>query len=147
MSILRDDYTAALADIHGHGEELIERYRELIDQQLVSAPTESLLSRVVETRCGLLERVEAMEKARGDLPKAGNSERALARSIADWIQAKVQSEATLVMKLIEAESQWRATVEEAANLDWPDDDQEVLSQLVVHTDRFIEELGLLRTSL
>lgn len=147
MSILRDDFTATLADIHSHGHELIERYQDLIDQGAVSAPTESLLKQVIETRRGLLASVEDLEQARGDLPKAGNTERALIRAIADWIQSRVHNEATLVLRLIEAESEWRATVDEAAAMDWSEEEQEVLSQLVVHTDRFMEELRLLQTSI
>lgn len=147
MSILRDEYTAALADIHSHGHELIERYRELIDQDVASAPTQSLLRQVIETRKGLLDRVEDLERARGDLPKAGNTERALIRAIADWVQSRMHNEATLVLRLIEAESQWRATVDEAIDMGWSDEEQDVLSQLVVHTDRFLEELRLLQTSI
>lgn len=146
MSILRDEYTTTLADIHSHGEELVERYRDLMDQQVVSAPTESLLSHVVESRRALLERVEELESARGDLPKAGNSERALVRAIADWVQARVHSETTLIMRLIEAETEWRNLVDEAVDMDWSEYEQDVLSQLVVHCDHFIEELRLLQTS-
>lgn len=146
MSILRDDYTAALAGIHAHGLELIDRYQDLVDQQAVSPPTEALLTRVIESRSAMLQRVEALEKSRGDLPKAGNSERALIKAITDWIQSRMHSEATLILRLMEAESQWRNEVDEASELDWSEDEQDVLSQLIIHSDRFVEELRYLQTS-
>lgn len=147
MSILRDEYGAALAGIHAHGLELIERYQDLVDQDVVSAPTETLLRRTIEARSAMLTRVEAMERARGELPQAGNQERALLKAISDWVQSRVHSEATLVMRLMEAEAQWRSEVDEAADLEWSDDEQDVLSQLVIHSDRLVEELRFLQSSL
>lgn len=147
MSILRDEYGAALAGIHAHGLELVERYQDLLDQQVVSSPTEALLQRVIEARGAMLARLESLEKARGELPQAGKSERALVRAIGDWVHSHLHSEATLVMRLQEAESQWRNEVDEAADLDWSDDEQDVLSQLVIHSDRFVEELRFLQSSL
>jgi hypothetical protein len=147
MSILRDEYGAALAGIHAHGLELIERYQDLVDQEVVSAPTEALLRRTIEARSAMLGRIEAMERARGELPQAGNQERALLKAISDWVQSRVNSEATLVLRLMEAEAQWRSEVDEAADLDWSDDEQDVLSQLVIHSDRLVEELRFLQSSL
>ena len=147
MSILRDEYGAALAGIHAHGLELIERYQDLVDQEVVSAPTDALLRRAIEARSAMLGRVEAMERARGELPQAGNQERALLKAISDWVQSRVHSEATLVLRLMEAEAQWRSEVDEAADLDWSDDEQDVLSQLVIHSDRLVEELRFLQSSL
>lgn len=147
MSILRDEYGAALAGIHAHGLELIERYQELVEQDVVSTPTETLLRRAIEARSAMLARVEAMERARGELPQTGNRERALLKAISDWVQSRVHSEATLVMRLMEAEAQWRSEVDEAADLDWSDDEQDVLSQLVIHSDRLVEELRFLQSSL
>jgi len=147
MSILRDEYGAALAGIHAHGLELIERYQDLVDQEVVSAPTEALLRRTIEARSAMLGRVEAMERARGELPQAGNQERALLKAISDWVQSRVHSEATLVLRLMEAEAQWRSEVDEAADLDWSDDEQDVLSQLVIHSDRLVDELRFLQSSL
>jgi len=147
MSILRDEYGAALAGIHAHGLELIERYQDLVDQEVVSAPTETLLQRAIEARGAMLARIEAMERARGELPQAGNQERALLKAISDWVQSRVHSEATLVLRLMEAEAQWRSEVDEAADLDWSDDEQDVLSQLVIHSDRLVDELRFLQSSL
>lgn len=147
MSILRDEYGAALAGIHAHGLELIERYQDLVDQEVVSAPTEALLRRAVEARSAMLGRIEAMERARGELPQAGNQERALLKAISDWVQSRMHSEATLVLRLMEAEAQWRSEVDEAADLDWSDDEQDVLSQLVIHSDRLVDELRFLQSSL
>lgn len=147
MSILRDDNTAALADIHSHGQELIERYEDLIDQGVVSAPTEALLSQVIESRRTMLRRVEALERARDDLPKAGNTERALIKAIADWVQSRVHNESTLILRLTEAEEDWRNEVDEATEMEWSDEELDVLSQLIVHSDRFIEELRLLQSSI
>lgn len=147
MSILRDEYGAALAGIHAHGLELIERYQDLVEQEVVSPPTEALLKRVVDARRGMLSKVEAMERARGELPQAGNQERALLKAISDWVKSRVHSESSLVMRLMEAESQWRNEVDEAADLDWTDDEQDVISQLVIHSDRFVEELRFLQSSL
>lgn len=147
MSILRDEYGAALAGIQAHGLELIERYQELIDQDVVSAPTEALLRHAIEARTAMLDRIETMERARGELPQAVNQERALIKAISDWIQSRVHSEATLVLRLMEAEAQWRSEVDEAADLEWSDDEQDVLSQLVIHSDRLVEELRFLQSSL
>jgi len=95
----------------------------------------------------MLARIEAMERARGELPQAGNQERALLKAISDWVQSRVHSEATLVLRLMEAEAQWRSEVDEAADLDWSDDEQDVLSQLVIHSDRLVDELRFLQSSL
>ncbi|WP_108126687.1 hypothetical protein [Saccharospirillum mangrovi] len=147
MSILRDEYGAALAGIHAHGLELIERYQELVGQEVVSAPIEALLKRAIEARQAMLARVEVMERARGELPQASNQERALLKAISDWLQSRVHSESSLVSRLMEAEGQWRSEVDEAADLDWSDDEQDVLSQLVIHSDRLVEELRFLQSSL
>lgn len=146
MSIIRDDYTAALAGIHAHGWELLERYRDLVDQEVVSKPTEALLKQVVDKRRDMLKRVEDMERARGDLPKAGNEERALIQAITDWVKSRVQSEGSLILRLIEAEEQWRNEVIDAAELDWSEDEQDVLSQLIIHSERFVDELRFLQSS-
>lgn len=144
MVIIRDDYTAALAGIHAHGRELLERYRDLVEQAVVSKPTEVLLTQVVDKRRAMLERIEAMERARGDLPKAGNEERALILAITDWVQSRVQSESSLIMRLIQADEQWQNEVIDAAELDWSEDEQDVLSQLIIHSERFVDELRFLQ---
>ncbi len=146
MSIIRDDYTAALAGIHARGLELLERYQDLVDQEIVSPPTEALLKQVIEKRRAMLQRVEQMERARGDLPKAGNEERALFQAITDWLKSKVQNESSLILRLIEAEEQWRSEVDESIELDWSEDEQDVLSQLIIHSERFVDELRFLQSS-
>lgn len=147
MSLLRDDYTTALAEMHAHGMELLERYRDLIDQDVVSVPTATLLRQVIDKREAMLRRVEGMARARGDLPKAANEERALVRAIADWINARVRRENALILRLIEAEEQWRGTIEDALELDWSEDEQDVLSQLIIHSERLVDDMRFLQSSL
>jgi hypothetical protein len=147
MPILRDDHTAALAGIHAQGGELLERMQDVLDQSTLSAPLERLLRTTIVRREALLIDVEVMERERGDLPKAANTERALFEAIADWVQAKLTDESSLIRRLTEAENHWRDGILEALEQDWSEQEQDVLQALVEHCDEFIDELAVLQTNL
>jgi hypothetical protein len=147
MPILRDDHTAALAGIHAQGGELLERMQDVLDQSTLSAPFERLLRTTIVRREALLIDVEVMERERGDLPKAANTERALIEAIADWVQAKLTDESSLIRRLTEAEIHWRQGILDALEQDWREQEQDVLQALVEHCDEFIDELAVLQTNL
>lgn len=147
MPILRDDHTAALAGIHAQGGELLERIQDVLDQSTLSAPLERLLRTTAVRRETLLLDVEMLERERGDLPKAANTERALLEAIADWVHTQLTDESSLIRRLTEAETQWRQVILEALEQDWTDQEQDVLQALVEHSDEFIDELAVLQTTL
>ncbi|HET8905219.1 MAG TPA: hypothetical protein VFN16_14580 [Saccharospirillum sp.] len=147
MPILRDDHTAALAGIHAQGGELLERIQDVLDQSTLSAPLERLLRTTAVRRETLLLDVEMLERERGDLPKAANTERALLEAIADWVHTQLTDESSLIRRLTEAETQWRQAILEALEQDWTEHEQDVLQALVEHSDEFIDELAVLQTTL
>lgn len=147
MPILRDDHTAALAGIHAQGGELLERIQDVLDQSTLSAPLERLLRTTAVRRETLLLDVEMLERERGDLPKAANTERALLEAIADWVHTRLTDESSLIRRLTEAETQWRQVILEALEHDWTEQEQDVLQALVEHSDEFIDELAVLQTTL
>lgn len=147
MPILRDDHTAALAGIHAQGGELLERIQDVLDQSTLSAPLERLLRTTAVRRETLLLDVEMLERERGDLPKAANTERALLEAIADWVHTQLTDESSLIRRLTEAETQWRQVILEALEHDWSEHEQDVLQALLEHSDEFIDELAVLQTTL
>ncbi len=147
MPILRDDHTAALAGIHAQGGELLERIQDVLDQSTLSGPLDRLLRTTAVRRETLLLDVEMLERERGDLPKAANTERALLEAIADWVQTQLTDESSLIRRLTEAETQWRQVIIEALEQDWSDHEQDVLQGLIEHSDEFIDELAVLQTTL
>ncbi len=147
MPILRDDHTAALAGIHAQGGELLERIQDVLDQSTLSAPLERLLRTTAVRRETLLLDVEMLERERGDLPKAANTERALLEAIADWVHTQLTDESSLIRRLTEAETQWRQVILEALEHDWSEHEQDVLQALLEHSDEFIDELAVMQTTL
>ena len=147
MPILRDDHTAALAGIHAQGGELLERIQDVLDQSTLSAPLERLLRTTAVRRETLLLDVEMLERERGDLPKAANTERALLEAIADWVHTRLTDESSLIRRLTEAETQWRQIILEALEHDWSEHEQDVLQALLEHSDEFIDELAVMQTTL
>ncbi|MEX0622802.1 hypothetical protein [Saccharospirillum sp.] len=147
MPILRDDHTAALAGIHAQGGELLERIQDVLDQGTLSGPLERLLRTTAVRRETLLLDVEMLERERGDLPKAANTERALLEAIADWVHTQLTDESSLIRRLTEAETQWRQVILDALEQDWSEQEQDVLQALVEHSDEFIDELAVLQTTL
>ncbi|MEX2320329.1 MAG: hypothetical protein WD668_03180 [Saccharospirillum sp.] len=147
MPILRDDHTAALAGIHAQGGELLERIQDVLDQGTLSGPLERLLRTTAVRRETLLLDVEMLERERGDLPKAANTERALLEAIADWVHTQLTDESSLIRRLTEAETQWRQAILDALEQDWSEHEQDVLQALIEHSDEFIDELAVLQTTL
>ena len=119
----------------------------MLDQSTLSAPIERLLRTTAVRRETLLLDVEMLERERGDLPKAANTERALLEAIADWVHTQLTDESSLIRRLTEAETQWRQVILEALEQDWTDQEQDVLQALVEHSDEFIDELAVLQTTL
>lgn len=146
MPILRDDHTAALAGIHAQGGELLERIQDVLDQSTLSGPLERLLRTTAVRRETLLLDVEMLERERGDLPKAANTERALLEAIADWVHTQLTDESSLIRRLNEAESHWRELILDALEQDWTDQEKDVLQALIEHSDEFIDELAVLQTT-
>lgn len=147
MPILRDDHTAALAGIHAQGGELLERIQDVLDQSTLSAPLERLLRTTAVRRETLMLDVQMLERERGDLPKAANTERALLEAIADWVHTQLTDESSLIRRLTEAETQWRQVILEALEHDWSEHEQDVLQALLEHSDEFIDELAVMQTTL
>jgi hypothetical protein len=143
---VRDDHTAALAGIHAQGGELLEQIQDVLDQSKLSGPLERLLMTTAVRRETLLLDIERLERERGDLPKAANIERALFEAIADWVKTRLTDESSLIRRLTEAETHWRQNTLGAMELDWTDQEQDVLQGLIEHSDEFIDELAVLQTT-
>jgi hypothetical protein len=55
-------------------------------------------------------------------------------------------ESSLIRRLTEAETHWRQNTLNAMELDWTDQEQDVLQGLIEHSDEFIDELAVLQTT-
>ncbi|MDX1625096.1 MAG: hypothetical protein R3323_01170 [Wenzhouxiangellaceae bacterium] len=142
MSIMRDDHQASLAGLHSDGSELLQRYRDLLEGQQLSEELRVLLRRVLSEREPLMERLREIDRTRGDLPKAGDPERAFLKSLADWVGDRVLDDsAATAERLADAERDWLDDIEEAMDLDWRDDEREVLAALRDHVRETRARLG------
>ncbi len=141
MSLIRDDDEACLMEVHARGAELLERYRELLEDGAPSPGLAEALGRVVSDRRTCLEQLAARLRSRGVLPSAGDPDRAWVEASADLLGADT---AALGERLVAAEGRWRdtldAALDQAVEQSWNDEDAAVLERLSEHMDDCIERL-------
>ncbi|MBY6203580.1 hypothetical protein [Halomonas denitrificans] len=141
MSLIRDDDEACLMEVHARGAELLERYRELLEDGAPPAGLADALGRVVEARAACLEQLADRLRARGVLPSAGDPDRAWVQASADLLGADGTS---LGERLVAAEGRWRdtldAALDQAVEQSWNDEDAAVLERLSDHMDACMERL-------
>lgn len=137
MSLIRDDEEACLAELHAQGAELVERYRELLEDDVPAPAVAEILRDLVHSRRRCLEALARRLEARDAMPQAGDPDRAFVQALADALGSDTSA---LIDRLIAAESEWQATLERARDScersGWSDDDRQVLDRV----DRHIHEV-------
>ena len=133
MSLIRDDEEAWLAELHGRGTELLERYRELRDDASIelSAELDRALADVIEARRARLGDLAERIRARDALPNAGDPDRAFAQVIGDLLGGAADA---LADRLVDAETRWAETLDRAREVDWDGEDRVVLDALARHIE-------------
>ena len=137
MSLIRDDDEACLMEVHARGAELLERYRELLEDGVPSPALADALARVVSDRRACLEQLAERLRSRGVMPSTGDPDRAWVEASADLFGA---NSAALAERLVAAEGRWRETLDVALDQAWNDADAAVLERLSEHMDDCLERL-------
>lgn len=141
MSLIRDDDEACLMEVHARGAELLERYRELLEDGVPSPALADALARVVSDRRACLEQLAERLRSRGVMPSTGDPDRAWVEASADLFGA---NSAALAERLVAAEGRWRETLDaaldQAVDQAWNDADAAVLERLSEHMDDCLERL-------
>ncbi len=137
MSLIRDDDEACLMEVHARGAELLERYRELLEDGVPSPALADALARVVSDRRACLEQLAERLRSRGVMPSTGDPDRAWVEASADLFGA---NSAALAERLVAAEGRWRETLDAALDQAWNDADAAVLERLSEHMDDCLERL-------
>lgn len=139
MVLLRNDRQQALASLHAHGEELLQRYSNAGAREQLPAELRSAVSRIVAARGPLLDELAALAAIEGDLAQAGNVERATLAEAADavsgWLGADVAP------RLYDADRDWLQELKQAQTLDWTDAEASVLEKLNTHLQSALHALG------
>lgn len=135
MNLIREDDEALLIELHARGSELAERYRELLDGEGVPARMREALAAVVDARSEVLEAVADRLRDRDSLPRAGDPDRAYFGALGDVLGAEL---GTLIDRLVQAESSWYETIEEARQLDWAPDDRSAVDAVARHIETSID---------
>lgn len=135
MRLIRDDDEACLVELHARGGELLERYRELLDDGGAPSAVSEALAAVVDARPARLDALADRLRARGVLPSAGDPDRAFIEALGDLLGTETDP---LVERLVEAESRWAGVLDEARDRDWSDPDRAVLDRLARHIEASIE---------
>ncbi|MGK7296727.1 MAG: hypothetical protein ACNS61_13055 [Candidatus Wenzhouxiangella sp. M2_3B_020] len=125
--MLRDEYQAGLQRAEASGLELLERYRDLPERAARRLDDEEFGS-LLKRRKSLLDRLAERSRARGDLPAGGNVERAQFEALSDRIAGGSDSTEAVLERLLEAERSYRGELDELLEMDWPDEDREVLAE-------------------
>ncbi|NKI34659.1 hypothetical protein HFP89_05725 [Wenzhouxiangella sp. XN79A] len=131
MSLIRDDDEACLVELHAQGSELLERYRELLDDEAAPPALAGPLRDVAEARGPQLAALAERLRARDVLPSAGDPDRAFVQVLGDLVGAEA---GTLADRLVEAESRWADTLADARAIDWSADDRAALEALARHIE-------------
>ncbi len=141
MSLIRDDDEACLVELHARGRELLERYRELLDDDGAPAAVAEALSAVVAARSDRLDALAGRLRARDALPSAGDPDRAFIEALGDLLGS---ADDALVDRLVEAETRWTGLLDDAGELEWSDEDRAALDRLARHIEASIERFDSAR---
>ena len=141
MSFIRDEEEACLVELHAQGAELVERYRELLEDDVPSPAVAEILRDLVHGRRRCLEALARRLEAREAMPRAGDPDRAFVQALADALGADTSA---LIDRLMAAESAWADTLDRARKASGEsggsDDDRQVLDRLGRHIDEYRERL-------
>lgn len=144
---MRDEHQTCLAKLNSDGSELVERYRDLLDSENLSSELRDAMQSVLSERGAVMERLAELQRGRGELPKAGDPERAFLQSLADWGRDQLLGDpGGTARRLRKAERDWLGLVGEALTLDWEEEEQRVLEDLGEHIVRTMDRLEALEGS-
>jgi hypothetical protein len=141
MTLLRSECQAALAELHGRGEELLVRYESAARMEGLPDRLRAVLQELVAERRPLLDALAELERAHEDLPKAGNQERAWVQALTDRFRGTFGDAGDLAERLRVSDREWLERVEEAQKLDWPDKEAAIIEQLARHLRKALQALA------
>lgn len=140
MNGLRSDQQAALAALHARGEEVAERYRAALTDPQLPAAWRELLAAILARHESLVEGLAAAERASGDLPKAGNLERASLQVLLDRLTGLTGSRVAVARRLSHADEVWREELRQVRGLTWSAEEMALLDALEAHLGEAAERL-------
>ena len=140
MGVLRTEHQATLADLHGHGEELLQRYRAAAQREGLAGSLRGTLLRTAAQREVLLQALAQRERAGDDLPRAGNVERATMAEVVDRLSRTLGEEQALAERLADGDRQWLDEAEHAMTLEWSADDAALIERIAAHLRESLQAL-------
>lgn len=133
MSLIRGDEEACLVELHAQGAELLERYRELLEDDVPPEAVRRLLRDVISERERCLAALADRLEARDAMPRAGDPDRALVQALADALGAETSN---LIKRLNAAEADWQNTLDRSRDSQgdsgWSREDRQVLDRIADH---------------
>lgn len=132
MGVLRSEHQATLAELHGHGEELLRRYLAAAQLEALPGALRDTLERIATQRKPLVQALADLERAHDELPSAGNVERAAMAELGDRISRTLGESRALAERLSQADRRWLADLERALTLGWPAEEAAVIERIAAH---------------
>jgi len=143
VSLVKDDETACLDDLHREGMEAIGVFDDL-GQRIDDADLETLVVAHAATQRQLLERVADLRRARGEMPHAADPERSRLEAAGAVVRAVLlpgQTATHYVETLLEAVRKVELHVDAALALELDPELRSVLEALRADAAAFGEALG------
>jgi hypothetical protein len=117
---------------------MLLRYRDLLAAG--AGELQPLLERVLAERSELIDRLAKAEQARAQVQSAPDQEINELRALSDRFLKALLGEDPLKKRLLKAEQDWIAELEQAQSLAWADTERELLAALEAETATSIAEL-------
>ena len=138
MGLIRADEQAKLGELYALGSGMLQRYRGLLATG--AGELEPLLERVLSERSELIDRLGEAERARAQVQSAPDQEINELRMLSDRFLKALLGEDPLKKRLLKAEQDWMAELEQAQSLAWTDTERELLAALSAESATSIGEL-------
>ncbi|MCB1800171.1 MAG: hypothetical protein KDI82_00645 [Gammaproteobacteria bacterium] len=139
MTTIRTPELGMLADLVSVGHGLLIRYNKLAEDS--GEPLATQLQHIITRRMPLLQQLTAAEHARGDLPDTADREINEIRSTLDSITGSLLGENSARQRLQSAEREWMERLHAAQELDWDDDETQLLQALLTDSLSAIDTLS------
>jgi hypothetical protein len=136
--MIRDTAQARLAEWLAVGRGLLERYGEL--RGTIDDDADQALETIINARRPLLDRLERVLVERGELPPAGKLELNQVQAAIDSLAARLLGDQAVQQRLLRAEAHWQALLADDPDLDWQQDEQQVIAALRDDSRRAIDSL-------
>ncbi len=141
VGLIRSDEQAKLGELYALGSGMLLRYRELLAAG--AGELQPLLERVLAQRGELIDRLAEAEQARSQVQSAPDQEINELRALGDRFLKALLGEDPLKNRLLKAEQEWIAELEQAQPLAWADTERELLAALAAESGISIAELRAL----